>query len=299
MAGATTRPSSRLPPRRTAGPRPISAIPPGSADSINPAERKEKEFDYGFRSAGAPGAALAELCLRGRFQVDDPAAVKHLVLSLTYRGGVVVYLNGVEVTRGHLPKNGALSTDTYADAYPREAFLKSNGQAIQVDHGDPKSNAEGLAKRLRTLPPIEIPPGFIRKGVNVLALEFHRTHYQGNGLQKEGLGYRSVWSTCGLVSAELRAEGGAQPSLPRPTGVQVWVASPMSRTRPWQWADPPRTAAADRHDRLPQRRLHRQGRRLVGCRVHRRSRRGERPQASRRQRDDPGQGRFSPLLHPR
>ncbi|NQU19687.1 MAG: hypothetical protein HQ567_00280, partial [Candidatus Nealsonbacteria bacterium] len=46
---------------------------------------------------------LALLCLRTRFDVVDPAAVTRLDFTLAYRGGAVVYVNGREVARGHLP----------------------------------------------------------------------------------------------------------------------------------------------------------------------------------------------------
>ena len=34
----------------------------------------------------------------------DPAQVKSLTLSVSYQGGVVVYFNGEEVARQHLPQ---------------------------------------------------------------------------------------------------------------------------------------------------------------------------------------------------
>jgi hypothetical protein len=38
-----------------------------------------------------------------RFGVSDPAKVSGLSLTLAYRGGVVVCLNGKEIWRSHLP----------------------------------------------------------------------------------------------------------------------------------------------------------------------------------------------------
>ncbi|MCX7805915.1 MAG: hypothetical protein N3A38_12095, partial [Planctomycetota bacterium] len=69
-----------------------------------PADWMQPEFDdgawwrapgpfyggYGFRQPGT----IALICLRGKFGVDDPARVKSLTFSATYRGGIVIYLNG-------------------------------------------------------------------------------------------------------------------------------------------------------------------------------------------------------------
>ena len=40
--------------------------------------------------------------VRGKFAVNDPAGADGLLLSVSYRGGVVVFLNGSEIARGHL-----------------------------------------------------------------------------------------------------------------------------------------------------------------------------------------------------
>ena len=54
---------------------------------------------------------LALICSRGKFQVTDAAKVKDLTLSARYTGGIVVYVNGQEIARGHLPKDGAIGSD--------------------------------------------------------------------------------------------------------------------------------------------------------------------------------------------
>ena len=41
--------------------------------------------------------------LRGKFIVKDVAKINKLSLNITYRGGVVVYLNGKEIARNSLP----------------------------------------------------------------------------------------------------------------------------------------------------------------------------------------------------
>ena len=63
------------------------------------------------------------ICHRATFKVNDPAKVKALALSLTYRGGFVAYLNGTEVARAHLPA-GKIDPDSAADDYPLEAHFE-------------------------------------------------------------------------------------------------------------------------------------------------------------------------------
>lgn len=90
------------------------------------------------------------LCLRGRFRVEDPQKAAGLSLSLRYRGGVTVYLNGKEIGRGHLSASAA--SNDLAEDYPATDFMK-----------------------VRELAAIPLPPNELRKGVNVLAIEVHRS----------------------------------------------------------------------------------------------------------------------------
>jgi hypothetical protein len=203
---------------------------------IDPGQRPE--FAYGFQGFEASGPPLALLCLRGRFAVADPAQVKGLTLSLVFRGGAVVYVNGREIARAFLPKDGPISADTLAHDYPPEAFNKADGLPIRAEFSDPKNNPDRVAKRIRRIEDLAIDPKVLRAGVNVLAIELHRAPYFGNGLEKENLNYRSIWSTCGLVSATLAAESGVGSNRRRPTGVQVWATSALHRSRPVDYADP-------------------------------------------------------------
>ena len=56
-------------------------------------------LDAGFATVESSSPALARECLRGRFQVADPAAVAGLKLALRFRGGAVVCVNGREIAR--------------------------------------------------------------------------------------------------------------------------------------------------------------------------------------------------------
>ncbi len=149
------------------------------------------------------------LCLRGKFRVENPAAVRKLTLSLEYRGGVVACLNGREVLRRHLP-GGKIEAGTPGAAYPREAYARPAGSA-----------------RDRRAGPRELPAGLLRRGINVLALELHRSDFRPEALKWKRwyAGYRDGWPHVGLSSLRLAAEsapGAIVPNLSRPAGVRVW-----------------------------------------------------------------------------
>jgi hypothetical protein len=188
------------------------------------ARKRAPEVDWGFWQSSAMPPTVSRQVLRGKFKVDDPAAAKDLKLSLAYRGGVVVYLNGKEIARAHLPQ-GALGADALAEDYPPEAFDKADGGPIRTTFGDPEKNRDRLEKRIRRLENVAVPASALRKGVNVLAVESVRAPYSGPGLEKEdhvNSGF-AVWSTCGLISLKLTAAAGATPNLDRPPGFQVWT----------------------------------------------------------------------------
>ena len=58
---------------------------------------------------------------RTTFEVADPAAGEYS-LSLAFRGGGRVFVNGREIARKHLPP-GELPADAHADVYPADAYL--------------------------------------------------------------------------------------------------------------------------------------------------------------------------------
>jgi len=173
---------------------------------------------------------LALLCMRGRFQVDAPSAMK---LSVTYRGGVVVRVNGTEVGRGHLPEGGNVALDALAEDYPEKAHLGTNGKPFHFYRSGWRhvGGAERMPLRLRTLENVTVPSSVLRRGVNVLALEFHRSaHHRKKGAAN--------WGTCGPVKLDLRAGSGVRPNVSRPKGVQVWNGSTAVRNSPTDWGDP-------------------------------------------------------------
>ena len=188
---------------------------------------------------GNDSIGTALIYTRGRFSVTDPKAVDSMELQVRYRGGVVAWLNGKEIGRGDMPE-GEIEPHTLALPYPDEAFVIPGGKrAISGGFGDPKKYMDRIRKRWRSLS-VRIDPKHLRKGANVLALEFHRTAYneiatrkkrKGGRMLKGGRGVRphgDWWSTVAMLSADLKAAGaGIRPNVTRPSGFQVWNADPL------------------------------------------------------------------------
>ncbi|HUV38712.1 MAG TPA: hypothetical protein VMY39_03820 [Planctomycetota bacterium] len=182
---------------------------------------KLPDLNFGFTSMDGSSPFLAHLAMRGKFRVTDPSKVKGLVLSVAYRGGVVVLLNGKEVARGHMPA-GAVTSDTLANDYPTEAFAKPDGTALK-GFDEIKSCRDRCEMHNRDLADVRIPTTLLRKGVNVLAVAVHRAPYDGivTKHQKPGAAFVVTWSTCGLLRVRLAAADadGLVPNVQRPAGV--------------------------------------------------------------------------------
>lgn len=163
-----------------------------------------------------PGMELALLCLRGKFEVTDPARVRDLSLSLSYRGGAVVYLNGQEVARGNMPA-GKTDVNTLAEDYPDDAH-GLNGYVIRKKG----------AKRIRSLEGAVVPSRLLRKGTNVLAVELHRAALTVKDVSGGCNDYNMSWASVGFAGLRLTAasDDGIVPWNGRPKGVQVWNSSP-------------------------------------------------------------------------
>ncbi len=217
-----------------------------------------------FSSEGcAPSHGVGLACFRQQLLVDDPARVKRLTLRLAYRGGAVVYVNGQEIGRGHLPA-GKVAPDAGGALYPAEAYTlqgrplpefsrvwgkgdyrtgelvknKSNPEAIRYHSWWGGGNFEiarpewdALIKlRNRELGPIEVPAGLLRKGVNVVAVEVHRSDLNPIVTDRKRLG--EVWDSMGgyswlhggLLEMDAAVEPpGAVALESRPAGIQAWA----------------------------------------------------------------------------
>ncbi len=175
---------------------------------------------YHFRSYKPPFMALE--CMRGKFTVTDPTRAGELTLSASYRGGIVVYINGREVARGHLPKGGG--PGQLAVDYPFEKY-------------DPKHPET----KHRSLTDVKIPAGVLRKGVNILAIEVHRAAYHERDVKRGRKNRISInWGSCGLMNVRLKSPGGVGvvPNVARPNGLQVWNSNPMQVDCDLDYGDP-------------------------------------------------------------
>ncbi|MFO7898411.1 MAG: hypothetical protein R6V58_05060, partial [Planctomycetota bacterium] len=153
--------------------------------------------------------SLALLAVRGKFEVTDPRRVEWLRLSAEFRGGAVVYLNGLEVARRHLPQ-GKVEPGTLADDYPKEAYVDPAGAAIsskilwharKPGRWKDKEALERLRRaelRVRRIDDLELPAEPLRRGTNVLALEVHRAALAPFSLTVNPRESRTRWARSGL-----------------------------------------------------------------------------------------------------
>ncbi|MFW6158860.1 MAG: glycoside hydrolase domain-containing protein [Planctomycetota bacterium] len=200
--------------------------------------------------------SLALLAVRGRFQVTDPGQVRWLRLSLEFRGGAVVYLNGREVVRRYLP-GGRIRPETLADDYPKEAYVDPGGRAIsrkmlwharKPKRWEDEDTLERLRRaelRVRRIDDVELPAGLLRRGTNVLALEIHRAALAPFSLtihpreSRTRWGRSGLWNTLGLIEVRLKGEGdGVVSNARRPEGVQVWNAGPVESVLDVDYGEP-------------------------------------------------------------
>ena len=198
---------------------------------------KSMQMQMGFSEAHGDSIAMSVICLRGKFN-GDPARAGKLNLSLVYRGGVVVYINGKEVARGNMPKEVKLESDTPAEVYPKEVYINDKGKIL-----DKSASLETLQARLRTLENITIPREALRKGLNVLAIEVHRSPFPKEvydklkGVKTPEGELNSMFDGCGLVTARLTGNG-MTPNVARPSKTQIWNSQPLAADYDTDWGDP-------------------------------------------------------------
>jgi len=177
---------------------------------------------------------LSRLCLRGRFEVTDPGKVRGLALTVVYHGGAVVYVNGKEVARAHLPK-GLIRRDTLAEAYSVEASVAEDGELFWRRTKRSAENTRRVALRDRRVGGVPVPAGLLRKGVNVVAIEiirspYNQIHQTKKRPDRQGkLKHCLQWNTCEIRWVQLTAAGaeGLVPNATRPEGLQVWNSDLM------------------------------------------------------------------------
>jgi hypothetical protein len=191
---------------------------------------------------------LSSMCLRAKFSVSDPSSVRGLTLNLAYRGGAVVYLNGKEIARDHMPE-GVIAPETPALDYPREAYLNEKGHLGQEKE---------CPARVRRMEPVAIPSSALVKGLNVLALDLHRS-LTDEVLQAK-LRYGSAswwengyWPSLALQELKLTASpgSGATPARSAPAKLRAWAQNAAARVSTGEYGD-----AFAKSERV----------RIVGCR---------------------------------
>ncbi len=194
-----------------------------------------------FPSPGIGGPqTLALLCLRGKFNISDPASAKTLRISAAFRGGIAVCLNGKEIARAFLPE-GPLAPDSPAEVYPIEVYTTPEGKAITGGWGDPDKYKDRWLQRIRRLPDIKPPPGLLRKGVNVLAVEIHRSPTRKEAVDLKGTqGWSGAWNHAGLDDLRVEADGGGiEPNTSRPKGIRLWNVNVLAAVfDKADWGDP-------------------------------------------------------------
>ncbi len=194
---------------------------------------------YGWIRRGGGSQNVALVCLRGRFHVTDPTRVEKLLLSVAYRGGIIVYLNGREVARQHVGE-GHGTEPALAQEYPWEAYVVTDGKfGIPYARSLTAEDRKRLALRVRRAENILLPPEALRKGVNILAIAVHRAPVHPDSVTLREA-WKTKWSTLGLNDITLAAfpEGSVTRNLVRPTGIQLWNADPMDAIFDADYGDP-------------------------------------------------------------
>jgi hypothetical protein len=225
---------------------PADWFKPDFDDSLWIRDRAPVEMGPGGATGRSPAArhtatVNSMICLRAKFLVEDPAKVHDLQLSLEYVGGVAVYVNGQELTRGQMPA-GAIAADTLADKYPDDLYCEPEGMFLQ----DIKKNAAGFERRYRRLAGVPIPGSLLRKGANVLAVEIHRAPVNAAAIDAKRVPVGGMyvvpglWAYAGLRSLSLHAAPGSAltPNVARPRGIQVWNCLPFDTVQAFDYGDP-------------------------------------------------------------
>ncbi len=227
------------PPDRRSGHRFNTDLPPGDwmqpdfDDSVWGRRPGPFFSGYGYHQQ----TTLGLLCLRGTFAVADPGKVTELKFSTAYRGGMVVYMNGQEIFRGHLPEDSDF--ETFAEGYPDKAYLRPDGAAIKWGWGDPGKYRDRCELRIRRKNDVVIPASTLRKGTNILAIELHRSPTSNAWVTSKNR-WPGRWNHIGLLHARLTANAGSgiTPNLVRPKGLQVWNADPVTPVFDADYGDP-------------------------------------------------------------
>ncbi|MGD0901229.1 MAG: glycoside hydrolase domain-containing protein, partial [Thermoguttaceae bacterium] len=182
------------------------------------------EFIGGYGVAGSGDPAL--LCLRTRFGVSDPAKATDVKVTVEYLGGAVIYVNGAEVGRSHVPE-GTLEPHVPAADYPIEAYtVDDGGTPLPVVGLGAKPEPKWLPRyqaRVRRMT-VPVPSKLLVKGSNVLAVELRRAAGCG---PMQGYG----WSHLAIRGVSVTSASGAGliPFDEACKGTRVWSAQELEQ----------------------------------------------------------------------
>jgi len=211
---------------------------------------------------GARGRATGDLVywkklmIRGWFEVPDPARADGLTLSIEYLGGVVVYLNGEELTRSHMPP-GKLTPYANAEPYDRESALTKDGY-LPANLKDKNEKKRLMGKRIRALNGFRIPVSRLRKGRNLLAVAAYRAPIHWSfyttrtkkfpmGMYRKEMtdghtGYVYGWRRMSIERIQLTSPSSAavkaNVSRTKGRGFVAWNHSILRKVRFTDYADP-------------------------------------------------------------
>ena len=186
-----------------------------------------------------PSPFLARLCLRGKFSVTDVAKVKGLKLSVSYHGGVIVYVNGEELARANVAPGAA----DVAEDYPAEAYVGNDGKLLPHDRRGGGAGSPQLKMIQRSATDIEVPAKMLRIGVNVIAIDILRAPFPRVLEEKKDpkqFWWTPSWDNCQLDRVQLTAASaeGLVPNVARPEGFQVWNSNVVACDYDLDYGDP-------------------------------------------------------------
>ena len=148
---------------------------------------------------------LAILSMRTAFLVPEIPSAGELKLVITFRGGIVVYLNGQELIRKYLPA-GELAPDVSGEPYSKECYVDSSGKLLPYDSAA-STQPNFSDPRLRKIETV-IPVSALRKGINILAVQLRRSPHLEIYYKADRSGQKECeWSTLGFHSVSLTSSG--------------------------------------------------------------------------------------------